>query len=135
MRISANTPDHEISIPFEGLALRWESNMRLYYENQLQLQRNDTTIYLYSERNPPSVFKREEISPQIVEDTVDIVTREVLSGPLIGTITSHCFYIRKTLLRAKSRSYNIFLKRPNDIFGRIWLSFCLCGKKNVEYLE
>ena len=89
MKTSTSTSKYELSIPYEGLALRWEYNTGLYYGKQLQLQRNETLIYLYEERTSPTIFKREEISPEIIEDTVDIVTREVLTGPFNGTITSH----------------------------------------------
>ena len=63
--------------------------MGLYYENLLQIQRNETWIYVYGEKTSPTIFKREEISPERIDDTVDAVTREVLSGPFNGTVTSH----------------------------------------------
>ena len=89
LRTSENTPRTDLSIPYEGLVLRWESNTGLYYENLLQIQQNETWIYIYLERNSPTIFKRQEISPERIDDPVDAVTREVLSGPFNGTVTSH----------------------------------------------
>jgi len=85
----AGASTSDLSIPYEGLVLRWFYAEELYYRGTLQDEANATIIYVYREKISPTVFAREQISPERVPDTVDITTREVLSGPSKGTYTGH----------------------------------------------
>jgi len=60
-----------------------------YYGENLTYLTNGTITYEYGEKISATVFAREQISPERMKETVDVTTREILSGPGKGAYTSH----------------------------------------------
>ena len=75
-----------LSIPYEGLTLKW-----LHCETLLEAEMSETVLFKYTKRLSETRFQVMQLLPERWEETyeIDISTRKIISGSMEGDFTSH----------------------------------------------